>query len=613
MKWFLNKKIAVKLISSFLVVAVIAGIVGGVGLININRISDADVLLYEENLLGVDYSGEAAEYFQRIRFNTIKMIAIDDTSELSGLFNNVDTYIIKVDELLQEYEDGIVSETDRMLFGEAKPAWEKYKTITDDYLKLIQASQIEEAKKLNFGEMGTAGDSVRITFGKLNEFNVEGAKQRSAENEMLAKTSSIIMLVVVAIGVIIAILLGTVIARIISNPIKEMVMTADALAQGDINVDVKTDTKDEIGDLAESFRDMIENIHNQARIAESIADGDLSIDVKVRSEKDLLNMKFKEIVVKNNEIMTNIANAADQVATGSGQVSNSSMELSQGAAEQASSVEELTASLEEVSSQTDVNAKNANDANELAEAAKENAIQGNAKMHDMVKAMEEINDSSANISKIIKVIDEIAFQTNILALNAAVEAARAGQHGKGFAVVAEEVRNLAARSADAAKETTEMIENSIKKSEGGTQIANETAKALNQIVEEVAKAADLVGDIAIASNEQAAAIEQINQGIMQVSQVVQANSATSEEGAAASEELAGQAEFLKESVAKFKLSDTYKAEHRHSSYDTEDIKLIENISAKNGDKEKVRTSEKNGNGAHSKTAISADDKEFGKY
>jgi chemotaxis methyl-accepting protein methylase len=221
--------------------------------------------------------------------------------------------------------------------------------------------------------------------------------------------------------------------------------------------------------------------------------------------------------------------------------------------EQASSIEELTASLEEISSQTKLNADNAGTANRLADEARTDAAQGNVHMKEMLKAMEEINESSSNISKIIKVIDDIAFQTNILALNAAVEAARAGQHGKGFAVVAEEVRNLAARSADAAKETTDLIEGSIKKTEDGTKIANDTANALAKIVDEVEKVAALVNDIANASNEQAAGINQINQGIMQVSDVVQNNSATSEESAAASEELSGHANLLKEMVGKYKL------------------------------------------------------------
>ena len=613
MKWFLNMKIAAKLILGFLIVAIIAGVVGGIGLINLNKMASADRQLYEINVLGLQYSGEAAEYFQRIRFNAVKMITIEDLAEQDKSINNIINYSADIKDILESYGNLNISDENRMLLGELLPIWERYKSLADNYINLVQMEQIDQAYNLIFGEMGNAGDNVRVAFEKINDFNTTRAKERSDGNTALAQTSTLTMAVVIAIGVIIAVFLGIFISRIISKPVREMVEAADALAQGDVNVDIKTNTKDEIGNLASSFRGMIANIRGQANVAEKIAAGDLTVDVKVRSEKDLLNQKFFEIVESNNEIMSNIVNAAEQVAAGSKQVSDSSMALSQGAAEQASSVEELTASLEEVSSQTDINAKNAGNANELAEAAKNNAIDGNSKMQEMVKAMEEINESSANISKIIKVIDDIAFQTNILALNAAVEAARAGQHGKGFAVVAEEVRNLAARSANAAKETTDMIEGSIKKSEGGTRIANETAEALNKIVGDVAKAAELVGDIAVASNEQANAIGQINQGIMQVSQVVQSNSATSEEGAAASEELSGQADLLKEMVGKFKLKGIEKIHRKTDELSPEVLKLIEDMAEKKraGIEEEIKGEMDVTD--HKKAKIVLSDKEFGKY
>lgn len=317
--------------------------------------------------------------------------------------------------------------------------------------------------------------------------------------------------------------------------------------------------------------------------AEKIADGNLNVNIDFKSNDEIgtLCRSFNKMTRKLNEVLNSINIAAKQVAAGSNQLSASSIGLSQGASEQASSIEELTATLEEISIQTKQNAKSANEANELAEFAKSNAMTGNKQMKEMLGSMEEINKSSNNISKIIKVIDEIAFQTNILALNAAVEAARAGQYGKGFAVVAEEVRNLAMRSANAAKETTEMIENSIKSVEGGTKIANKTAEALDSIVESISKVANLVKDIAVASNEQATGIEQVNQAIVQVSQVVQTNSTASQESAAASQELMSQAETLKEQVSKFVLMNNKPSSNEYlKSIDPDVLNTLESLPEK---------------------------------
>ena len=610
MKWYLNLKISVKLLTGFALVAIISVVVGIVGIANLQKVGIEGEKLYLENTLGIEYSGKAEVYYQRVRYNTIKMILLDG-EEREQSYNKIMEHFNFNEEILKQYEEGIITDKDRELYENTAALRDQYKALVLEAIEYMKADKVEEAKAIVFGDASTIGDKLQDAFNAMREYNSNGGKEKSDSNLQLAKRATTIMTISVFIGIVLAVFLSLYISSVISKPIKKMVQAADALALGDVNVEVTAHTKDEVGKLANSFRKMIDNIRAQALIAEQIADGNLTVDVPVRSEKDLLGKKLAELVQKNNEILTEIAAAADQVAVGSKQISDSSIVLSQGATEQASSIEELTASLEEISSQTKLNADNASQANKLADAAKTDAAQGNVHMREMLQAMEDINESSSNISKIIKVIDDIAFQTNILALNAAVEAARAGQHGKGFAVVAEEVRNLAARSADAAKETTDMIEGSIKKTEDGTKIAKDTAEALAKIVDEIDKVADLVNDITNASNEQAAGINQINQGIMQVSDVVQNNSATSEEGAAASEELSGQAGLLKEMVSRFKLKQNIKNYSRNEKINPEVLKMLDNMSESNNTN--VNTAKKYDEAAATKRTINLSDKEFGKY
>jgi len=344
-----------------------------------------------------------------------------------------------------------------------------------------------------------------------------------------------------------------IVRRLVVKPLLEVVKAGEKLVEGNLDIALKSNANDEIGQLTRQFGVIVENTKKQTKVLEAVSSENFSVCIEARSSYDTMNIAIQKMIEKMNRVLLDMKGSADQVSSSTKHISSGAQTLAQGATEQASTVQQLSASVTKIAEKTKANAEMAGRAAKLADAIKHDAEKGSRQMGEMVVATEEINQASQSISKVIKVIDDIAFQTNLLALNAAVEAARAGQHGKGFAVVAEEVRNLATKSAEAAQNTGKLIADSIGKAELGANIAKETAASLQEIVTGINESNQIVSEIAHASEEQSASIGEINSGIDQVARIVQQNSSTAVESASASEELNGQADILRDLISQFKL------------------------------------------------------------
>ena len=407
--------------------------------------------------------------------------------------------------------------------------------------------------------MDVAGENVYAGFNNVGGTSLLVLYPRTEYNSSLSSVTSGAI-----IGVAVMLLIPIIIYFLVANMLKPLIpltgfmhkasKTGDFTLSSDTTGSIKNN-KDEIGELRNAVAAFVGRISEVSQKLESVADGDLTTEIVTLSDNDTLGFSLNKMSGKLNTMFGEINSSANQVLHGSRQIAQGSQVLAQGSTEQAASIEELSSSIAEIAQKTKENAETAGNTAKLADTIRGNAEKGSQQMDEMINAVKDINQSSQNINKVIKVIDDIAFQTNILALNAAVEAARAGQHGKGFAVVAEEVRNLASKSAEAAKDTSAMIEDSMRKAELGARIAGETATSLAEIVAGINESTISINEISKSSEEQSIGISQINVGIDQVAQVIQQNSATAEESAAASDEMSAQSGLLQELISQFKLNE----------------------------------------------------------
>lgn len=603
MKWLQDLSIKMKIILSFLLLFMALAGFGSWAYQFSTRVQDDSTLINEESLPFTLLAEEMKHNIIQVQQWLTDISATRGRDGLNDGFDEAAASYQAFTEGLDRFAEMYREEQDRA----------GMKTIED--LRTRSANYYAVGQKMAqayIDEGPAGGNKMMANFDKASESLATALKpffeQQVGElNSALAglhkdagglKTG--ILVICLGVALFIA-LIGWLLARSITRPLGQTVTMLEKLEHGVLDMRLGMDRKDEIGQMASALDSFADSLQDEiVTPMQQLGAGDLIFEVTPHSERDSLRQAVRKLREEMRGIISQIQVAAEQIASGAGQISDSSQALSQGATESASSLEEMTASMNEMAGQVRTNAENASTANQLSSESKQSSEKGNTQMSEMVSAMDEINQAGQNISKIIKVIDEIAFQTNLLALNAAVEAARAGQHGKGFAVVAEEVRNLAARSAKAAKETAELIEGSVALTDRGTLMAQQTAGALKEIMHSTNKVSDLLEEIAAASNEQSQGINEITTGLTQIDQVTQQNTANAEESASAAEELSGQALQLREMLQRFTLNKVTAQQALHAT-----------ATSSSGSWEQMTAKPQKQIAA--KQPIVLDDEEYGKY
>lgn len=556
-----NLKISWKLLTTFGIIIVFFCAVVILSVVGLNN-SVAEFTDFYENEHEV--TNQSSE-LRRSVSSAIKCVGftilIDDTNKINEYKSTAESEIETISKGLAYMQENF--EGDQALVTQAQNLLASGKQFRSQIMDLALQNRNDEGSEIFFNNYEPIMMELQDVLASINGEAGTIAEKNYQDSKQMVQMITIALIVLAIIALIVTLILSSAITRGLTSPILEIEMVAAKICDGDLDAKITYESKDELGILSEKMRSLTATmkkiISDVDYLLGEMADGNFNVRSRAR---DSYVGAFSSLLAAVRRINSGLSNtlgqinqASDQVASGGDQVSSGAQALSQGATEQASSVEELAATITEISRQVKENSENAAQAGAKANEVGREMMESNQQMKAMIDAMGEISHASSEIGKIIKTIEDIAFQTNILALNAAVEAARAGAAGKGFAVVADEVRNLANKSQEASKNTSALIENSIRAVENGTQIADKTAQSLLAAVEGAKDVAATVDKISAATTEQAEAIDQVTQGIDQISAVVQTNSATSQQSAAASEELSSQAQMLKNLVGRFRLRD----------------------------------------------------------
>lgn len=608
MQFFNNCKIQTKLILSLgtLVIVALAGFALCLrGLHSMNNATN-DIAL---NWLPSTLNASALKCdLSDCRRTVLLHILNSDSKRMREIEEKIISIRGDVSSRIQTMTSLISSEEERRLVDKIKTDLKKYIELSDKTLDLSRQSQNEDARDLAQGELASAFETLQATIQQECDLNREGSAASISSSSSIASSSFWTAIMAMSATLLLCIAVLVVLVRTISLPLQKLSNLAKTVAKGDLNVKIELNTSDEVGQAAASLQSIVETlngtvsdlgglvkaaqngnlseranadrfegtfaelihgmnatldaiqspIEEAVRVLGNVADRDLTCKMtgSYNGAFDTMKTSLNAAIDGLNGALAQVAVGAEQVNSASGQIANGSQTLAQGASQQASALADITSSMNQMNSITKQNSDNAALGRTLAEQSQASVQRGTEAMARMGNSISKIKESSDATAKIVKTIDDIAFQTNLLALNAAVEAARAGDAGKGFAVVAEEVRNLAQRSAAAAKTTADLIEESVRNSEGGVVITAEMSKILSEVNEGSRKVNDLIAEIAESSKEQAHGIGEVNQAISNLDKLTQESAANSEESASAGEELNAQASSLANTVAAFKLNAT---------------------------------------------------------